>query len=235
MKNPALDAALPRDSYQQPALIPASPWLDATAAAQAQINGGPRGKSAHVPLGKWRRRTAALVAVAMPHERRLDHGDFPGAMDPAVICEISRPTPSPSAPWTALGNLSEPAVWTAKKNSHRTPARSGENEEVRMMILMQIPSRFYFILRILSCFVKVGFGRAVSRILSAPCGGENHLSERPIPETCFAFTKRGAGRSSVSYLALHPMGFSVPRRLRFARWALTPPFHPYRRLAPMAV
>jgi hypothetical protein len=23
------------------------------------------------------------------------------------------------------------------------------------------------------------------------------------------------------------MGFSVPRRLRFARWALTPPFHPY--------
>jgi len=25
------------------------------------------------------------------------------------------------------------------------------------------------------------------------------------------------------------MGFSVPRRLRFARWALTPPFHPYRR------
>lgn len=24
------------------------------------------------------------------------------------------------------------------------------------------------------------------------------------------------------------MGFSVPRCLRFARWALTPPFHPYR-------
>ena len=25
------------------------------------------------------------------------------------------------------------------------------------------------------------------------------------------------------------MGFSVPRRLRFARWSLTPPFHPYLR------
>jgi len=25
------------------------------------------------------------------------------------------------------------------------------------------------------------------------------------------------------------MGFSVPRRLRFARWSLTPPFHPYQR------
>ena len=58
--------------------------------------------------------------------------------------------------------------------------------------------------------------------------GENHLSERPIPETCFAFTKPGADNSSVSYLALHPMGFSVPRCLRFARWSLTPPFHPYR-------
>ena len=81
------------------------------------------------------------------------------------------------------------------------------------------------------CLGKIGFGRAVSRILSAPRGGENHLSERSIPETCFAFTKRGAGRSWVSYLALHPMGFSVPRRLRFARCALTAPFH-HHRLAP---
>jgi hypothetical protein len=76
----------------------------------------------------------------------------------------------------------------------------------------------------------IGFGRAVSRILSAPCGGENHLSKRPIPETRSAFAKLGAGRSGVSYLALHPMGFSVPRRLRFARCALTAPFHPYLRL-----
>ena len=29
-------------------------------------------------------------------------------------------------------------------------------------------------------------------------------------------------------MALHPMGFSVPRRLLAGRWALTPPFHPYR-------
>ena len=40
--------------------------------------------------------------------------------------------------------------------------------------------------------------------------------------------RRGAGSSGVPYLALHPMGFSVPRRLRFARWSLTPPFHPCR-------
>jgi hypothetical protein len=44
------------------------------------------------------------------------------------------------------------------------------------------------------------------------------------------FRGTGAGRSRIPYLALHPMGFSVPRRLRFARWSLTPPFHPCRRL-----
>jgi hypothetical protein len=65
--------------------------------------------------------------------------------------------------------------------------------------------------------------------------GENHLSAQPIPETRPAFAGLGAGRSGVSYLALHPMGFSVPRRLRFARCALTAPFHHHRRFAPAAV
>ncbi len=56
------------------------------------------------------------------------------------------------------------------------------------------------------------------------------MSEQPIPGTGFACAKHGAGRSAVPYLALHPMGFSVPPRLRLERWALTPPFHPYPRL-----
>jgi hypothetical protein len=34
------------------------------------------------------------------------------------------------------------------------------------------------------------------------------------------------GPSLAPYLALHPMGFTVPPCLRVARWALTPPFHP---------
>ena len=78
-----------------------------------------------------------------------------------------------------------------------------------------------------------GSGRAVSRILSAPpclhAGGENHLSEQPVPETRPACAGLEAGHFRVSYLALLPMGFSVPRRLLFERWALTPPFHPCRR------
>jgi len=60
----------------------------------------------------------------------------------------------------------------------------------------------------------------------ALASGENHLSVQPIPGTRFTFAKPRAGRSGVPYLALHPMGFSVPRRLRFARCALTAPFHP---------
>ena len=51
---------------------------------------------------------------------------------------------------------------------------------------------------------------------------------QPIPGIRFTFAKPGAGRSGIPYLALHPMGFSVPRCLRFARCALTAPFHPYR-------
>jgi len=58
--------------------------------------------------------------------------------------------------------------------------------------------------------------------------GENHLSVQPIPGIRFAFAKLEAGRFGIPYLALHPTGFSVPRRLRFARCALTAPFHPCR-------
>src|SRR5438309_2264397 len=74
----------------------------------------------------------------------------------------------------------------------------------------------------------VDFRKDVSPILSAPkrFGGENHLSQQPVPGTR-TNSGHGAGRSVVPYLALHPMGFSVPPRLRLERWALTPPFHPY--------
>ena len=79
------------------------------------------------------------------------------------------------------------------------------------------------------------FGRAVSRFLSAFLRTERIIClssqyPKPVPRT-----ERGAGSSSVSYLALHPMGFSVPPRLLLERWAFTPPFHPYRRPKPAAV
>ena len=70
-------------------------------------------------------------------------------------------------------------------------------------------------------------GRAVSRILSA------RVSPRRGSFICCGLT-RGLNRFRFGgeppralYLALHPMGFAVPPRLRSARWAFTPPFHPY--------
>jgi hypothetical protein len=75
---------------------------------------------------------------------------------------------------------------------------------------------------------KIGFGKAVSRILFRPCGRRESFVSAASTRNPFAFAKHGAGSSKVPYLALHPMGFAVPRRLRFERWSLTPPFHPYR-------
>lgn len=54
------------------------------------------------------------------------------------------------------------------------------------------------------------------------CLSSQYPGPIPFPET-------EAGRFLVPYLALHPMGFSVPRCLRFERCAFTAPFHPYRR------
>ena len=73
-------------------------------------------------------------------------------------------------------------------------------------------------------------GGAVSRVLSAPPrgGGEAHFSERPYPGSAPRWRRAARATLWIPYLALHPMGFSVPRRLRAGRWALTPPFHPCR-------
>jgi hypothetical protein len=54
------------------------------------------------------------------------------------------------------------------------------------------------------------------------------LSLQPVPGTGPAEAGHGTGRSAVPYLALLPMGFSVPPCLRSARCALTAPFHPCR-------
>ncbi len=42
-----------------------------------------------------------------------------------------------------------------------------------------------------------------------------------------AFTPTAGQAARHPCLALHRMGFLVPRRLPAGRWALTPPFHPY--------
>ena len=51
---------------------------------------------------------------------------------------------------------------------------------------------------------------------------------RPIPETGPEVSLATGQATRRLCLALHRMGFIVPRRLPRGRWALTPPFHPYR-------
>ena len=76
---------------------------------------------------------------------------------------------------------------------------------------------------------RVGFWKGCKPNSVCPaCAGERIIclsGQYPKPGWLAPALERAAPR--VSYWTLHPMGFSVPRRLRLERWALTPPFHPY--------
>lgn len=120
MKNPALDAALTRDSYRQPALIPASPWLGTTPPAMPKLTVTVRGKSAAVRWenapgqptnlwvlqilsdGLWRTDILPANQVARSFQNYLP--------DVVAIRAVDR-----------VGNLSAPAIWSAKALS--SPAR----------------------------------------------------------------------------------------------------------------
>ena len=75
-----------------------------------------------------------------------------------------------------------------------------------------------------------GFGRAVSRILSAALRPERIIYLSGLPGTQPACADTGASRALVPNWTLLPMGFAVPPRLRLGRCALTAPFHPGRQL-----
>ncbi len=85
--------------------------------------------------------------------------------------------------------------------------------------------------------------RSVTIIRLAPASrpGSSDLPEgSSFRATCAAqegarFVKRTqrAGPALPSYLVLHRAGFAMPATLLAPRWALTPPFHPYLRGAPL--
>ena len=113
MKKPALEAALARDSYRQPALIPASPWLGTTPPAMPKLSVIVQGKSAAVrwenPVGQpaalwvlqilsdgfWRTDILPANQVARSFQNYLP--------DAVAVRAVDR-----------VGNLSAPAIWSAK-------------------------------------------------------------------------------------------------------------------------
>jgi uncharacterized lipoprotein YddW (UPF0748 family) len=114
MKNSALDALLAGGVYRQPALIPASPWLDPNPPAPPVLSVTVQGKSAHVqwqnaagkPAGGWVlqfRENGTWTTQILPADRTDAYLDnvTPDAISVRAVDRVE--------------NLSEPAIWTPKK------------------------------------------------------------------------------------------------------------------------
>ena len=115
MKNAALDTTLLRDAYQQPALIPASPWLDATPPAKPNLHVTPWKKTTTIgwenngaePASRWvlQCRTFGIWTTEIfPANVSSRYGEN-FSPDAIVIRAVDR-----------SGNLSEPAVWQKPKS-----------------------------------------------------------------------------------------------------------------------
>jgi hypothetical protein len=68
--------------------------------------------------------------------------------------------------------------------------------------------------------------RPCSRAATIHLGRGSHRASSNLPER--RTRRRLAQAPCRSYSVLLPVGFTLPRLLPGARWALTPPFHPYR-------
>ncbi len=125
MKNTALDAALTQEAYRQPALIPASPWLDATLPAPPKLSVTIGAKSAHV---QWQRSAGKPASDWVVQTRT--NGSWATQIFPAARtdCYVDNVTPEVVAVRAVdrVENLSEPAIWTPKKFSPPDTSRGAE-------------------------------------------------------------------------------------------------------------
>src|ERR1017187_2486863 len=116
MKNAALDAALTREIYRQPALIPASPWLNATSPPPPKLSVTVGGKSTRAqcwnqagkPARGWvlQPRTNGLWTTQILPAIRMDSYLDQVTPDAVSVRAVDR-----------VESLSEPALWTPKKYS----------------------------------------------------------------------------------------------------------------------
>jgi hypothetical protein len=114
MKNSALDNVLYREVYREPALVPASPWLDPTPPTAPQLSVDTQGKSTHF---QWRSAPGVSVSLWLWQTRSNgvwttqilpgDHRDYylnNGTADAASLRAVDR-----------VEILSTPVIWTLKK------------------------------------------------------------------------------------------------------------------------
>jgi uncharacterized lipoprotein YddW (UPF0748 family) len=116
MKNQALDATLARECYQQPALIPASPWLGAALPATPKLSVTAGAKTIHARWQAapgqsanwwvWQTRNQGVWTTQILPGNRMDGSLDTGSPDALALRAVDR-----------VGNLSEPAMWTPKKYS----------------------------------------------------------------------------------------------------------------------
>ncbi len=125
MKKPALDEALLMEAYREPALIPASPWLDATPPAPPKLTTTAWGKSIHVqwqnnaaePVGNWLlqiRANGNWTTQILPAGRT--DGYFDNALPEVISLRVV----------DRAGNLSSASVWLPKKYSAPDSAKGAE-------------------------------------------------------------------------------------------------------------
>ena len=116
MKNSSLAALLARSRYQQPALIPASPWLETTMPAPPKLSVTPGGKfflaqwqaAAGNPANWWvwqARVNGTWTTQILPGSRSDFHG-VNGPPEAIALRAVDR-----------VGNMSEPVIWAPRKYS----------------------------------------------------------------------------------------------------------------------
>ncbi|MDR3377371.1 MAG: family 10 glycosylhydrolase, partial [Verrucomicrobiae bacterium] len=133
MKNAALDAVLTRNVYHEVALVPASPWLDASAPAKPDLSNSVWSDASRLkwqsgpgePVREWvlqTRTKGAWTTQILPASRTEARVKIPGT-DAVAVRAVNR-----------VGNLSEPAIWVPRKYSTPDTARgmnSPKQEEMK--------------------------------------------------------------------------------------------------------
>ncbi len=118
MKNSTLDNALAQEVYQQPALIPASPWLNSTSPPPPKLSGNFGKNSMHV---HWQNGQGEPARWWLLQSR--EHGNWKTEILPAsrtdAYLENAHPDAVSLRAVSRTGNLSSPEIWSPTPKSEK--------------------------------------------------------------------------------------------------------------------